>query len=392
MRKISADYIFPIASKPLKNGLIIADDNGIIIDVLPCLDMDIVHDVEYYKGIICPGFINSHCHLELSFFKGMLAEHTGLDVFIRDILALKRPDLDVIHQSIADAEAEMLKNGIVAVGDISNGNTTYLQKEKRNMMYHTFIEVFAFDPAKSSEVFANAIKLFGEYPDGLNKSITPHAPYSVSDKLFQMIHDFAQKNHAILSIHNQECDGENDLFKSKSGTIFERIKSWGTDMSSFHATGETSIQSYLHKMPQDSKILLVHNTVTSPEDIHWAMSNHEHLNWCFCPNANLYIENKLPDYQAFINANARCVVGTDSYASNWSLSILDELKTISNHAPSIPLETLLQWATHNGAEFLNYDTQLGTLEKGKQPGINLIYDLDIALLQLNKDSKVKRIL
>jgi cytosine/adenosine deaminase-related metal-dependent hydrolase len=142
-------------------------------------------------------------------------------------------------------------------------------------------------------------------------------------------------------------------------------------------------------MPQDSKILLVHNTVTTPEDIHYAMANHQHLYWCFCPNANLYIENKSADYQAFISAHARCVVGTDSYASNWSLSILDELKTISRNAPDISLETLLQWATNNGAEFLNYDAQLGTLEKGKQPGINLIYDLDIDHLHLTPATKVK---
>ncbi len=386
MRKITADYIFPISSKPLKNGLIIIEDNGKIIDVLPNKNNS-GDDVEYHRGIICPGFINSHCHLELSFFKGMLAEHTGLDVFIRDILALKRPELDIIHQSIIDAEDEMLKNGIVAVGDISNGDTTYLQKAKRNMIYHTFIEVFAFDPAKSADVFANAVKLFGEYPEGLHKSITPHAPYSVSDELFKLIHDFSQKNNSILSIHNQECDGENELFQTKSGTIYERIKSWGTDLSHFHPTGKNSIQSYLHKMPQDSKILLVHNTVTTLEDIQWATNNHQHLYWCFCPNANLYIENKLASFQAFIAANARCVVGTDSYASNWSLSVLDELKTISKNDPSINLETLLLWATKNGAEFMNFDSKLGTLEKGKQPGINLIYDLDG--LKLTPETKVK---
>jgi len=392
MRKITADYIFPIAAKPLKDGLIIADDDGKIIDVLPNIDHEIKDDVEYHKGIICPGFINAHCHLELSFFKGMLAEHTGLDVFIRDILAFKRPELDVIQHSIADAEEEMLKNGIVAVGDISNGNTTYLQKAKRNMMYHTFIEVFAFNPKQSIDVFLNAVKLFEEYPEGLHKSITPHAPYSVSDELFKMIADFADKNNAILSIHNQECDGENELFQSKTGTIYERIKSWGTDMSNFNATGKNSLESILHKMPQDSKILLVHNTVSTPEDIHYAMAHHQHLYWCFCPNANLYIENKLANYQQFINANVRCVIGTDSYASNWQLSILEELKVISDNSPDIPLETLLQWATRNGAEFLNYDDKLGTLEKGKQPGINLIYDLDLEHLQLNSKTKVKRIL
>ena len=207
MRKITADYIYPVCSEPLKNGVIIINDAGLILDVMPCLDMDISSEVEYYEGIICPGFINTHCHLELSFFKGLLEEHTGLDVFIRDILALKRPDLDFIHQSIKDAEDEMLKNGIVAVGDISNGNTTYPQKAKRNLKYHTFIELFAFDPKKSKDAFDSGVHLFNEYPEGLSRSITPHAPYSVSDELFKLIYDFTVMSDAILSIHNQECEG-----------------------------------------------------------------------------------------------------------------------------------------------------------------------------------------
>ncbi len=393
MRKITADLIYTMASPPLKNGVVIVDDAGKILDVIPNSDGIIHHDsdVEYHQGILTPGFINCHCHLELSFFKGLLAEHTGLDVFIRDILALKRPDLDTIHQSIMDAETEMKNNGIVAVGDISNGDTTYAQKAKGNLLYHTFIEVFAFDPNKSREVFDNAVKLYHQYPKGLNRSITPHAPYSVSDELFKLIADFNDLNPSILSIHNQECDGENELFKTKSGTIYERIKSWGTNLSNFHPTGINSLPSVLNKMNRDAKLLLVHNTVSTKEDITWALANHPQLYWCFCPNANLYIENKLADYQSFIKANARCVVGTDSYASNWSLSILDELKTISHHDPSINLDTLLQWATRNGAEFLGYEESLGTLERGKKPGINLVNGMDSRNLRLTKETKVTKL-
>ena len=391
MRKITADYIYPISSAPLKNGVIVVNDEGLILDVLPCLDMDISSEVEYYEGIICPGFINTHCHLELSFFKGQLKEGTGLDIFIRDILALKRPDIDVIMQSIIDAEEEMIKNGIVAVGDISNGNTTYEQKAKRNLRYHTFIELFAFDSKKSLEVFDNGVNLFNEYPEGLSRSITPHAPYSVSDELFKLIYDFSVKSDAILSIHNQECDGENDLFKTKTGTIYERIKSWGIELTDWKPTGMNSLESYLLKIPYQLKTLLVHNTVSTKEDILWAEKNHKHLYWCFCPNANLYIENKLPHYNYFMDSNVRATIGTDSYASNWSLSVLDELKTISKHAPDIKLDTLLLWATKNGAEFLNFDKELGTLEKGKSPGLNLLYDADLNNLKLTSETKVKRL-
>ncbi|HRP60104.1 MAG TPA: amidohydrolase family protein, partial [Vicingus sp.] len=82
-----------------------------------------------------------------------------------------------------------------------------------------------------------------------------------------------------------------------------------------------------------------------------------------------YIEGRQPNYHLFLNE--KCTIGTDSLASNWSLSILDELKTISNNSPNIELEKLIKWATINGAEFLGIDNQYGSIEKGKKPGINL---------------------
>jgi cytosine/adenosine deaminase-related metal-dependent hydrolase len=115
----------------------------------------------------------------------------------------------------------------------------------------------------------------------------------------------------------------------------------------------------------------VHNTFTSLEDLQWATSQASNLFWCTCPNANLYIEDRLPDYNFFINEKAKVTIGTDSLASNKSLSVLDELKTISSHNPQIPLQTLLSWGTINGAEFLGR-TELGTIEKGKKPGLNLL--------------------
>jgi cytosine/adenosine deaminase-related metal-dependent hydrolase len=127
------------------------------------------------------------------------------------------------------------------------------------------------------------------------------------------------------------------------------------------------------------KILLVHNTFTTKEDLLWIKSNASNLisqiYFCTCPNANIYIENKLPNYALFITENCKVTIGTDSLASNWSLSVLDELKTISKHHPEIELNMLLTWATKNGAEFLEFN-QLGTLEKGKKPGLNLLKNTD----------------
>ena len=400
MRKITADYIFPISSEPIKNGAITIDEDGTIIEVSSPLRGTSLgeqkSELEYFEGIICPGFINTHCHLELSHLKGEISENKGMAGFIGEILSKR--DLfseKIIAEAIVNAENELIKNGIVAVGDISNNNNTFHQKSINNLFYHTFIEAFDLNPDRANEVFEKALLLKNDlikhthlqhashHTPSLEGnprcSIVPHAPYTASDKLFQLISEEAIKNNSIISIHNQESEGENEIFISKSGKLFELFSKMGINMDFIKKTGVNSIQSTLPKFPLSQKILFVHNTFTTQSDIQFIKSQISNLRsqiyFCTCPNANLYIENKLPDYSLFIRENVQMTIGTDSLASNWSLSILDELKTISKYFPEIPLHTLLIWATKNGADFLGLN-QLGTIEKGKKPGLNLLKNLD----------------
>lgn len=403
MRKISADYIFTISSEPIKNGVIVIDDDGTILEV-NMGDPELRNnkqdpDIEYYEGIICPGFINTHCHLELSHLHSQIPEGTGIAGFIKEIISKRSGFSNAqIQEAIAAAEAEMIKNGIVAVGDISNNNNTFKQKGQGNLLYHTFIEVFDLNPDKADVVFEKAIALKRELETlnfKLSNSIVPHTPYTVSEKLFGLINENTIENNSILSIHNQESQAENELFIAKSGSLADAFKKMGVNTDLMRHTGLNSLRSTLPFLSFE-RLLLVHNTFTSREDIKWAQKliraqesgikdqeqkskiqnpESEILYWCTCPNANMYIENILPNYNYFIEENARVTIGTDSLASNWSLSVLDELKTIVKQYPDIPLQTLLLWATKNGADFLGF-TQLGVIEKGKKPGLNLLKNID----------------
>ena len=100
-----------------------------------------------------------------------------------------------------------------------------------------------------------------------------------------------------------------------------------------------------------------------------------------CPNANIYIETRLPDIPAMITANAALTLGTDSLASNHSLSIMNEIKVIQKHFPEITLDQIISWATINGAKFLGIEKQFGSFEKGKKPGV----------LNINNELRVKRL-
>lgn len=401
MRYLTADYIFPISQPPIKNGIVAVDDDGRIIGVhSPKSDvgsfLDIGHrssDIQHFNGILCPGFVNTHCHLELSHMKDVIPEKTGLAGFIKNFISARKTfSPEQINNGIAAAEKEMLENGIVAVGDICNVADTFKQKAKKNLKYYNFIEGFDFFP-ENTEVelnrVDNVIRELIRIDALADYSAVPHAPYSVSEKYFQTFSKILSDK--IISIHNQESADENLMFREKSGKIIEFFISLGMNFSNWKASGKNSLESYLTFLPKANNLLLVHNTFTNSDDIKFAEAYSKNIYWATCPNANLYIENKLPDYNLFIEADAKITIGTDSLASNYSLSILDELKSISAYFPELKLEMLLQWATLNGAKALNFQDELGSFEVGKNPGVLLIENVDLQKFHLKENSRVKRL-
>ena len=391
MRKISADYVFPVASEPIKNAVVVTSDNGKILEIGKREDYDHT-ELQVLNGYLVPGFINTHCHLELSHMKGMLPENTGLIEFIKGVLSKREASEEAIQSAISDADKEMYRNGIVAVGDISNVNDTFNVKANSKIKYHTFVEVFNLVPEAAEETFKNGEKLFEELQQkNLPASIVPHAPYTVSPELFRLINGFNIKKGLISSMHNQETKDENDFFLTKTGGFNDFYKQWGFDISFFTPTGKRSLESVLPYFSDDVKLLLVHNTMCNKTDIKAAQQKSKNIYWCFNPNANLYIENTLPDYNLFIEEGTKCTIGTDSLASNWQLSILEEMKVISKKVSQLPFETLLNWATLSGAEFLGMDKDLGSIEIGKTPGLNLIQEVDHANKTLSKNSSVLKI-
>lgn len=350
-----------------RNKALVTDQYGKILDLIP-LD-EAGENIQWYSGILCPGFINAHCHLELSHLAGKIPEHTGLVNFILALLKL-RPEagIDTILQAAEKADQYMHENGIVAVGDISNKSETTSIKRKSRLYYHTFVEAIGFAEEQADSAMRQAQETYTMFlQQGEAASIVPHAPYSVSGKLLDLINHFG--GEAIMSIHNQESPEENKLFEGKKSDFYRLYDTLKMNYRSFKPDGYTSLRSWLPHFNHDQTILVVHNTFTGEEDLAFAENSYGHLYWCLCPNANLFIENALTPAGSLKKANVKIVVGTDSLASNHQLSILEEIKTLQRYFPQLSTEELLQWCTINGAKALQIESCFGSLEKGKQPGI-----------------------
>lgn len=378
MVKFSADALFDGYRFLEKDAVLILEDDGRVSAIVPASEAG--PDIRHLPGILCPGFINCHCHLELSHLKGRIPKGGGLVPFLLGILKERNdfPEEEILDAMEA-AEAMMLANGIVAAGDIANTVHTLPLKQRGRIRYHTFVEVMGVTEPAAEDRFSAARRIYDAFLAAAGDvaslgrppvSIVPHAPYSVSKSLFGLIDRFP--GNTLLSIHNQESADEDALFRYKSGRFLDLYRELGIDASFFRPTGLSSLQSWLPGLQRPVKLLLVHDTFTTAEDLAFAADAPHELFMCLCPNANVYIEGCLPDISLFRRRQAMIVTGTDSLASNQGLSVLEELKTIRRYYPDIPDEALLKWSTSNGARALGMQQELGSFEKGKSPGVLLL--------------------
>jgi aminodeoxyfutalosine deaminase len=361
-RKLKATKIFNGSHfLPADTALVIDAAKNRIEAILPATE---VEDIEYIDGIISPAFVNTHCHIELSHLKNIIPEQTGLVGFIQQILSKREAAIEFIQASMQQAADELYQTGTIAVGDICNTNFSLPLKQNSLLHWHSFIELSGFNPAIANKKIEDGVALQQQFMQaGLPNNIVPHAPYSVSEKLFSEINNRAA---TLLSMHNQETQEEDLFFKEKKGDFLKLYNELGIDIGFFNATKKSSIQTVLPYLKNITKMLFVHNSFSKQEDIDAIQKAIANPIFCLCVNANKYIENSLPPIELLMQNNCNITLGTDSYASNTHLNMFEEIKTIQQNFPNISMETILQWATLNGAKALNIDAQYGSIEVGKK--------------------------
>ncbi|MFZ9262750.1 MAG: amidohydrolase family protein [Chitinophagaceae bacterium] len=378
--KFQADYIFDGNELLGRDHVLITDSYGKIIEIVPFTEAG--DDIQKMSGIISPGFINAHCHLELSHMKDVIPPRTGLIPFLLDVVGKRDFEMDLILEKIQQAEKEMEAGGIVAVGDIGNTAYTIETKIHSKLKWNNFVEVLCFSDQMSDDRMHQYTGVLNSFKEAEEKfdvkhwksNLVPHAPYTISDITFKRINQHTQD--AVISMHNQENPAEDELYRTGEGDYLKFLGKFGFTASPFPTTGKSSLQSCLPHFNNNQRVILVHNTFTSQEDISFAKDyaneNLSGVHFCLCINANLYIENCVPPIELLMKNNCEIVLGTDSYSSNWQLSIAAEIKTIREQFPNIPIQEILKWATSNGAKALNREDELGSFKKDKYPGVVLL--------------------
>jgi cytosine/adenosine deaminase-related metal-dependent hydrolase len=391
MKRFSAQYVLTNSGQPLKRAVITTGDDGTIIYVEDTGgDLKESRGVEYFNGIIIPGFVNCHAHLELSHLKGAISEGTGLPGFLECIRTLRDYNPEEIISSALSADSFMYNEGIVLCADICNTSDTFSLKKNSFIRYINLPEVFGIDPEKAGKRLDEIDKVSAAAEEsGLIFYIVPHSAYSVSLPLFRLLKEKTKKNR-VTSIHFMESEAEKQFFTEGTNPLFRSYEESGL----FHGgllIPKDHADAVLNEMTLSGNLVLVHNTYAEKETVK-RINSRGNTFWCLCPGSNLYIENKIPPLEMLISEGCEIVTGTDSLASNHELSILSELKILQKHFASVKFEDLIRWATVNGAKALGEEHNYGKIGAGKKPGLLLLENLDLINFRLLPETTVKRLI
>ena len=377
-RRVAASFVYTLDSDaPIRNGFVEYDaEDGRILAV-----GESGPDEEVRQGAVVPGFVNSHCHIELSHLHGKFRKGTGMAGFIDQINALRDwAGADVKARLTQEWMDKMWKDGVSAMSDISNDDSSFKVKSSHKIYTRTFLEVFGSEPEMCEGVMSDVTKL-KETADaeGIDAAPTPHSCYTMSPQLLSAS-AAAGLESGYLSYHSQESQEEEDLLISGSGAMYENRKRSG--MSTPPVTGESSLKYFIDRLaaakpaPYDEHILLVHNVCLKQDDIDAAKRVMNNVYWAVCPLSNIFIHNALPPIPLMRKNGLAITVGTDSLSSNDDLDMVKELVCIKQNFAEVPMNEILVWACLNGARFLSKEDTLGSIAPGKTPGIVFVSNVD----------------
>ena len=391
MKRFSAQHIFTNNGPPLKRGIVSVNDDGTMAGVENNGgNLSERESVEFHNGIIIPGFVNCHCHLELSHMKDLIHPKKGLAEFLKNFRDKREEGTENMLFSMAKADDEMYGSGVVLCADICNTRHTFDIKKKSRIKYINLLEVFGIDPEKADHRMEEIMKLYMIASDYRIPSwIIPHSAYSLSLPLFRLLRTVTESNR-VTSVHFMETEGERSFLRFHDGPLMDSYRESELVPEVLETVGDHAA-AVLDEITPSGTLILVHNTFADRTTVK-KVKKRGNLFWCLCPNSNLYIEDQVPPVDLLLEEGCRIVTGTDSLAANDRLSILEELKTLHLYYPWVPLQELIRWATLNGAAALGEETRFGSIKRGKKPGLLLLQDADLQKLQLLPETTVTRLI
>jgi cytosine/adenosine deaminase-related metal-dependent hydrolase len=397
----SARWVMPMITPLIEDGAV-AVDNSLIVAV--GRRSDVVskypqsHIEDFGEGVILPGLVNAHSHLELTVMRGFLErEESDFFAWLRKLtlarIAMTPADLLV---SATWGAIEAARAGVTCVADASSAATQAMKALRdvglRGIVYQ---ESFGPDPDLAAENVAKLREQISELLDQqttlVRVGVSPHAPYTVSAPQLQLLSRMAVDERLPVMMHAAESQAEKLFLLEGRGAFAEGLKTRGIQ---WHAPRLSTIQYLARYGILDTKPMLAHCINVDDADLELIKQSGAGI--AHCPRSNAKLGHGRAPFANFIARGIKVGLGSDSVASNNTCDILEEarfatlLARLDNQGPgpresearplgtaSVPVsaDEALFAATLGGARALGLDNQIGALAEGMQA--------DIAVVSLN---------
>jgi 5-methylthioadenosine/S-adenosylhomocysteine deaminase len=376
-----ARWVLPITQPPIENGTVVESD-GLITYVGSRAGAPPGKDYDLGEAILLPGLINTHAHLELTAMRGFL-ENCQFAAWIDKLRQSRNEVLDdaMLLDSARFGITEGIEAGITTFADTcSSGVVMQAMRELgvRGIMYQ---EVFGPDPSQSSgamrELEERVENLNGTQTELVSLGVSPHAPYTVSDALYDAAAKFANERALPLAMHIAEGEAENDIVVSGTGEFADRWRRRGIPVERRARSPIALLEKHgaLERGP-----LLIHCVRVDDADI--AIMARHRCAVAHCPASNAKFGHGIAPLLPIMAAGIRVGMGSDSVASNNRMDILDEARlavlihrAATRKHDAFGAHQALELATIGGARALGLESRVGSLEVGK--------DADLAAFRID---------
>ncbi len=359
-RVLCSSWVVPVAAPPLRDGAVAVAD-GLVTWVGPRAEAPPGTVRDLGSGVLMPGLVNAHCHLELSWLAGCLPTEAGFVAWV-DALVDARADerADRVREAASAALAELEATGTVAVGDVSNTLAHLDLLEGSGLRAVVFLELLGWDPEAAGRMWDRAVALRARAPAGgrVRVRLAAHAPHSVSPALLERL----RSEGGPAAIHLAEAEAESRFLRDGGGEWKEFLERRGVGHVRFEPPGTSPVR-YLDRLgalPQG--LVAAHCVRVDARDLRLLADRGVHA--VVCPRSNQALGVGLPRLPDLLRAGVPLALGTDSLASAPSLDLLQDAAVLHRAFPEVPPATLVRMGTLGGAEALRRP-ELGAIAPGR---------------------------
>ncbi len=376
MRIVHADWLIVPGAAPLRDGALALGGDDVIRAVGEARDVLANPSfagapITRVHGVAFPGLVNAHAHVELSALRGRVPGGSGFVAWVKELIAA-RPGVEpaVSDAAIAAAARELRASGTVAVGDVTNALGTARALAREGLGGVVFHEVFSLDDGRARKriaAMADERAAIAPWPASFGYAVAPHTLYTLGASIVRELAGAARGKPVPTSLHLAEHAGEREALERGRGPVVAWLSAQlGIDATALPWPKLGPVAAARELGALGPHVLLVHLTDATEAEL--AVVAAAGARVALCPRSNVHIEGHLPPLAAMRRAGVQLALGTDSLASNASLDVLAEAKTLADAFPDVPANELVTMATLGGAKALGL-SQLGTFAEGSRPGI-----------------------